>query len=166
MGQLNIFANQAFLFLKSVNQIINQMGNLLSKADLLQKEKLEVVKVEFDNGDYVYVRQMTGHERDMFEQSMLRKNRDGKGTVISVETVMDDFRSKLAAITLCDEDGKSLLDAQDYKVLSNSMSAKRLEKIINVSQKLNAITEEDKEEIVKNSKPEGEDNSNFASVEN
>jgi hypothetical protein len=46
------------------------------------------------------------------------------------------------------------------------MSAKRLEKIINVSQKLNAITEEDKEEIVKNSKPEVEDNSNSAFAEN
>jgi hypothetical protein len=46
------------------------------------------------------------------------------------------------------------------------MSAKRLEKIINTSQKLNAITEEDKEAIVKNSKPEGEDNSNSVSVEN
>jgi hypothetical protein len=142
------------------------MGNLLTKDLLLQKEKLEIEKVEFDNGDYVYVRQMTGHERDMFEQSMLRKNRDGKGNVLSVETVMDDFRSKLAAITLCDEEGKSLLSANDYAVLSNNMSAKRLEKIINISQKLNAITEEDKEAIVKNSKPGVEDNSSFASVEN
>jgi len=142
------------------------MGQLLGKAELLQKEKLEIEKVEFENGDYVYVRQMTGHERDMFEQSMLKKNKDGKGNVLSVETVMDDFRSKLAAITLCDEEGKSLLSANDYAVLGNSMSAKRLEKIINTSQKLNAITEEDKDAIVKNSKPEGEDNSNFASVEN
>ena len=142
------------------------MGNLLGKAELLQKEKLEIEKVEFENGDYVYVRQMTGHERDMFEQSMLKKNKDGKGNVLSVETVMDDFRSKLAAITLCDEEGKSLLSANDYAVLGNSMSAKRLEKIINTSQKLNAITEEDKEAIVKNSEPEVVDNSNFASVEN
>ena len=142
------------------------MGNLLGKAELLQKEKLEIEKVEFENGDYVYVRQMTGHERDMFEQSMLKKNKDGKGNVLSVETVMDDFRSKLAAITLCDEEGKSLLSANDYAVLGNSMSAKRLEKIINTSQKLNAITEEDKEGIVKNLKPEVEDNSNSVSAEN
>ena len=142
------------------------MGQLLGKAELLQKEKLEIEKVEFENGDYVYVRQMTGHERDMFEQSMLKKNKDGKGNVLSVETVMDDFRSKLAAITLCDEEGKSLLSANDYAVLGNSMSAKRLEKIINASQKLNAITEEDKDAIVKNSKPEGEDNSSSVSVEN
>jgi hypothetical protein len=142
------------------------MGQLLGKAELLQKEKLEIEKVEFENGDYVYVRQMTGHERDMFEQSMLRKNKDGKGNVLSVETVMDDFRSKLAAITLCDEEGKSLLNANDYAILGNNMSAKRLEKIINTAQKLNAITEEDKDAIVKNSKPEVEDNSNSVSVEN
>ena len=142
------------------------MGNLLSKADLLQKEKLEVVKVEFGNGDYVYVRQMTGHERDMFEASMLRKNKDGKGNVISVETVIDDFRSKLAAITLCDEDGKSILEPNDYKTLGNSISAKKLEQIVNVSQKLNAITEEDKDAILKNSEPGAEDNSNSVFAEN
>jgi len=142
------------------------MGNLLSKVELLKREKLEIVKVEFDNGDYVFVRQMTGHEKDLFEQSMIKKNRDGKGNVISVDTVMEDYRSKLAAITLCDEDGKSLLDVQDYRVLGNSMSAKKLDMIVSASQKLNAITEEDKEEIVKNSSAEVADNSNSVSAEN
>jgi len=142
------------------------MGNLLSKVELLKRETLEIVKVEFDNGDYVFVRQMTGHEKDLFEQSMIKKNRDGKGNVISVDTVMEDYRSKLAAITLCDEDGKSLLDVQDYRVLGNSMSAKKLDMIVSASQKLNAITEEDKEEIVKNSSAEVADNSNSVSAEN
>jgi hypothetical protein len=127
------------------------MGNLLNRLALLAKEKLEVEKVEFENGDYVYVRQMTGHERDMFEESMLRKNKDTKGNVISMETVLADFRAKLASIVLCDEEGKSLLDIKDYPVLSSNMSAKRLEAITNVAQRLNAITEQDKEEIVKNS---------------
>jgi hypothetical protein len=127
------------------------MGKLLTKEDLLKKEELEVVKIDFENGDWVYVRQMTGHERDMFEKSMMVKNRDKKGNVTSVETVIDDFRAKLAAITLCDEGGKSLLQPSDYMILTNSMSAKKLEQIVNVAQKLNAISEEDKEEIVKNS---------------
>ena len=46
------------------------------------------------------------------------------------------------------------------------MSAKRLEKIINVAQKLNAITEEDKEALVKNSEAVLDGNSNSDSVEN
>jgi hypothetical protein len=142
------------------------MGNLLSRDQLLSKDKLEIVKVEFEDGNYVFVRQMTGHERDRFEQSMLRKNKDAKGNIISVETVMEDFRAKLAVMTLCDEEGKLLLDPKDTITLSRNISAKRLEQIINVAQKLNAITEEDKEGIVKNSVAVQDGNSNSDSVEN
>ena len=142
------------------------MGNLLSKENLLAKEKLEIVKVVFDSGDYVYVRQMTGHERDVFEQSLLKKNRDSKGTVISYEQATEDFRAKLAVVTLCNENGDAILEPKDYPALSRNMSAKRLEKIINTAQKLNAITEEDKEEIVKNSVADQVGSSNSDSVEN
>jgi hypothetical protein len=142
------------------------MGNLLSKENLLAKEKLEIVKVEFDNGDYVYVRQMTGHERDVFEQSLLKKNRDSKGMIVSYEQATEDFRAKLAVVTLCDEAGGAILEPKDYPVLSRNMSAKRLEKIINTAQKLNAITEEDKEAIVKNSVADQVGSSNSDYVEN
>ena len=142
------------------------MGNLLDRKKLLEKEKLEIVKVEFENEDFVYVRQMTGHERDVFEQSLLKKNRDNKGTVIGYEQSTEDFSAKLAVVTLCDEKGEALLKPTDYGVLSLSMSAKRLEKIVNEAQKLNAITEEDKEILVKNSEVGPADNSISDSVEN
>ena len=51
---------------------------------------------------------------------------------------------------MCDEEGKALFLPEDYSLLSQNMSAKRLELIVNAAQKLNAITEEDKEELVKN----------------
>jgi len=127
------------------------MGNLLDRKALLTKEKLQIAKVEFEDGDFVYVRQMYGRERDAFESSMLKKTKDAKGNVTSVETVLDDFRAKLAVMTLCDEEGKALLQPSDYAVLSMSISAKRLEKIVNKAQEINAITEQDKEGILKNS---------------
>jgi len=127
------------------------MAGLLDRAALLTKEKLEVVKVDLGNDEFVYVRQMTGHERDAFEQSLLKKNRDSKGTVIGYEQATEDFRAKLAVLTVCDETGALLLTPGDYKVLSMSMSAKRLETIINKAQELNKISEEDKENLVKNS---------------
>lgn len=140
--------------------------NLLNRAKLLEKEKLEVEKVELGNDEFVYVKQMTGRERDNFEQSLLKKNRDTKGQVIGYEQATEDFRAKLAVVTLCDETGKLLLEPRDYGTLSQNMSAARLEKIVNAAQKLNAISEQDKEELVKNSNPEPEDNSNSGSVEN
>lgn len=140
------------------------MGELLNSSKLLEREDLQIEKVEFENGDFVFVRQMTGHERDTFENSLLKKNRDGKGNIVSIEQNTDDFRAKLAVVTICDDKGNLLLKPTDYPLLSKNMSAKRLEKIINVAQKINAITEEDKENIIKNSEVGQADNSNSASV--
>ena len=142
------------------------MGELLNRTKLLEREDLQIEKVEFENGDFVFVRQMTGHERDTFEQSLLKKKRDNKGTIIGYEQATEDFRAKLAVVTMCNEKGDLLLQPADYMLLSTSMSAKRLEKIINVAQGLNAISEEDKENLVKNSEVGLADNSNFDSVEN
>ena len=141
-------------------------GKTVSRNALLQKEELERVKVDLGKGEFVYVKQMTGHERDNFEQSLLKKNKDNKGTVIGYEQATEDFRAKLAVVTVCDEDGKLLFFPEDYVLLSRNMSAKRLEIIINAAQKLNAISEEDKEELVKNLNADQEDNSNSGSADN
>lgn len=138
---------------------------LLTREDLLTKEKLDIVKVELGEGKFVFVRQMTGRERDQFEQSMLKKHRDAKGNVLSYEQVTEDFRAKLAVCTVCDEEGKLLLRTTDIAALSSNMSAKTLETIITKAQELNKITEEDKENLVKNSEVGQADNSPSDSVE-
>jgi len=142
------------------------MGKLLDKQALLQKEELEVVKVDLGKDEFVFVRQMTGHERDQFEQSLRREVKDNKGTVTGYETALNDFRAKLAVVTMCDDKGVLLLEPRDYMLLSKSMSALRLEKIVNEAQKLNAISEEDKDVLVKNLKADQEDNSNSGSANN
>src|SRR3989304_3124891 len=139
------------------------MENLLDRSKLLAKETLEIEKVELGEGDIVYVRQMTGRERDQFEASLLKKKTNAKGES-TYEQNTEDFRAKLAVLTLCDEKGNSLLQPGDYSVLSQNMSAKRLEKIIIAAQKLNAITEVDKENLTKNSEADQDDNSSSGSA--
>ena len=139
------------------------MGNLLDKSKLLAKEKLEIVQVVLPNGDFVYVRQMTGRDRDNFEQSLIKEVKNSKG-VIDYERSLGDFRAKLAVITLCDEKGALLLEPNDYVRLSQNMSARTLETIVNVAQELNKISEEDKEALVKNSDAVQDGNSNSGSV--
>ena len=124
---------------------------LLDREKLLSKEKLDIEKVDLGGGDFVYVRQMTGAERDSFEQTLFREVRDPRGNVVDFERSLEHFRAKLAVHTICDEKGNNLLRPKDYEVLSTHMSARRLEKIVNVAQRLNAITEEDREALVKNS---------------
>ncbi|MFA5935004.1 MAG: hypothetical protein WC827_03915 [Candidatus Paceibacterota bacterium] len=123
---------------------------LLDRKALLKKEELQVVQVNLGKDEYVYVRQMTGRERDTFEQSLVKEVKDKEGNVTTYDRSLQDFRAKLAVCTLCNEKGESLLEPGDYEVLSMSMSAARLEKIVNEAQKINKISEEDKEALTKN----------------
>ncbi len=134
---------------------------LLDRKALLTKEVLEVKKVDLGKDEFVYVRQMTGRERDLFERSLYVMDKDNK-----VTTRLEDFRAKLAVCTLCNEEGTLLLQPGDYALLSQSMSASRLEKIINVAQEMNKISEEDKEGLVKNLGAVQDGNSSSDFVEN
>ncbi|MFP4019437.1 MAG: hypothetical protein ACLFT4_03220 [Bacteroidales bacterium] len=141
------------------------MGQLLDKKALLQRDNLTIEKVEFEDGNHVFVRQMTGRERDKWEQSLMREVKRPNGQ-IDYERSLDDFRAKLAVCTVCDEKGKLLLNFNDYNKLSENMSAFKLEKIVNVAQKLNKISEEDRENLSKSSEETQADNSTSDSVEN
>jgi len=123
----------------------------LDRDQLLKREKLEIVQVDLGNDEVVFVRQMTGRERDTFERTIMKQVRDKKGVFTGMETVLEDFRAKLSVCTVCSKEGELIFKPGDFELLSQNMSAARLEKIVNVAQKLNAITEEDKEELVKNS---------------
>jgi len=144
---------------------------LLGKAELMSKDTLKSEKVVLDtrvvepevlsqeNGtvvkeavveeDYVFVRQMTGHEKSIWELSQVEKS--GQGKKVQYDVTLDDYRAKLAVVCVCDEKGELLFRPNDYKQFAMNISAAKLEKIVDVAQRLNAITEEDREEIVKNS---------------
>jgi hypothetical protein len=146
--------------------------SFLDRKALLTKQKLSVVKVELgkdsETGEdvFVFVREMTGRDRDNFEQSILTARRNSKGVVEGYDQVLSDFRAKLAVTTLCDEAGNLLLLPEDATTLSESISISRLEVIVEAAQKLNKITDKDKEELVKNSAAAPDGVSNSGSVEN
>ena len=137
---------------------------LLTRTALLTKESLKIEKVMLNEEDYVFVRQMTGFERDQWEQTIGSFQTVGKKT--QYVSTLENFRSKLAVNTVCDENGNLLLTPQDVDAFSKSISAEKLERIIEVAQKINRISQEDKEEMTKNSKTELEDNFNSDSVAN
>ncbi len=124
---------------------------LLTREGLLAKEKLQVVKVDLGDGAYVYVRQMTGRERDSFERTLIEvQDPVNPGDAPIVIQRQEDFRAKLAVHTVCDEKGTLLLNPEDYETLSTNISARRLDRIIQVAQSLNSITGQDKENLLKN----------------
>jgi len=142
---------------------------LLSRSSLLAKEKIEIVEVDLgkdEKGDpqSVFVRQMSGRERDVWERSFVKEIKDNRGTVIGHDQAFEDFRAKLAVVTVCNSEGMLILKPSDAPILSQNMSAATLEKIVNAAQRLNAITEEDKEAIVKNSEADQVGNSSSDSA--
>jgi hypothetical protein len=138
----------------------------LTKDLLLQRDDLKIEKVELTRG-YVYVREMTGSEKDRWEQSMLKQKPNGnKNAAIEYETTLEDFRAKLAVVTICDADGNLLFEAKDIKALNKAMSATNMEKIVEVAQRLNVISQKDRDELLKNSEADQEDSSSSDSAEN
>jgi hypothetical protein len=138
----------------------------LNREALLQRDEVKIEKVELSRG-FVFVKEMTGHEKDLWEQSMLKQKPSGdKNKPVEYETSLEDFRAKLAVVTVCDENGDLVFKFEDYKNLNRMMSASNMERIVVVAQKLNAITEKDREELLKNSEavPDGNSSSDF--VEN
>lgn len=122
----------------------------LNREALLAKDDLQIEKVELPKG-FVFVREMTGHEKDIWEKSMLKEKPSGnKNRGIEYEVNIEDFRAKLAVVTVCDEEGNLIFKPEDARSLNKVISASTLDKIVVVAQRLNAITEKDKEEIVKN----------------
>lgn len=136
---------------------------LLDRKKLLESKPLEVVKVDLGD-DFVYVREMMAWERDKYEQSLRKELKDEKGNP-TFELSLENHKTKLAVCTMCDEKGELLFKPEEWILVSKNMSSSKMEKIVKEAQKLNAISEEEKESIVKNSEAGQPGNSISDSVE-
>lgn len=91
-------------------------------------------------GGYVWLRVMSGRERDSFEASCMN------GQVAN----MTNVRAKLAALAICDHDGNALFnDPKDIKALGEKSGAV-LDRIFERASKINHIGTADMEELAGN----------------
>jgi hypothetical protein len=108
----------------------------------LNDSQLEKVIVP-EWGRAVWVRTLSGRERDLFEeQSLVSK---GKRKEVSLQNI----RARLVVLCACTEDGKPIFQRDDAMQLGDK-SAKALDRVFTVAQRLNGITDSDIEELVKN----------------
>lgn len=113
---------------------------LLSKNTILECNDLKNEKLEVPEwGGHVFIKVMTGAERDRFERSLM----------VGDKVVTDNARAKLACFTVVNQEGKRLFELKDFVVLGNK-SARALQRIFEVAQKINGMTEDAIEEEVKN----------------
>lgn len=109
------------------------------QADDLPREMIEVPEW----GGSVYVRALSGAERDAYEAACLEKR--GK----SYETNLQNLRAKLCALTVCAEDGKRLFTEADIDALGGK-SAAALDRLFAAAKRLSGLGAEDVEELAKN----------------
>ena len=120
-------------------------GNLLTKEQILGAQDIQTEIVEVPEwGGAVIVRGMSGKERDSFEASMIK----GKGKSANVN--LENLRAKLVSKCVVDEAGKRLFSDDDIPALA-SKSAAALNRVYEVAQRLSGVTDEDVDELTKNS---------------
>lgn len=118
---------------------------VLNREAILAAEDLPRELVEVPEwGGAVYVRALTGAERDQFEASIVeQRGRD-------VRMNMRNIRAKLVALTVVDEDGQRIFTDDDVAALGGK-SAAALDRLFAVAQRLSGLSKEDVEELAKNS---------------
>lgn len=116
----------------------------LSKDEILSASDIKIEKVAVPEwGGEVYVKGMTGAERDKFEASILEL----RGNTQKLNMV--NVRAKLACYTICDESGERLFKEEEIAELAKK-SAQALQRIFDVAQKLSGIGAEDVDSLLKN----------------
>jgi hypothetical protein len=92
----------------------------------------------------VLVRSLTAAERDEFEEKSLVKK--GK----TRELTLANIRARLVVLTACDEDKSPLFRPNDTIPLSTKNGA-AVDRLFSVAQRLSGLSNEDIEEVAKNS---------------
>ena len=114
---------------------------MLTRNAILEIHDIDIERVDVPEwGGFVFVKGMSGTERDTFEASIVESR--GKSPKVN----MANIRAKLAAVSICDEDGKKLFTSKDVAALGKK-SANALSRVFDVAQRLSGITEDDIEEL-------------------
>lgn len=112
-------------------------GDGLNRDSILGLDDLPVVEVVVPEwGGSVWVRGMTGTERDAFEE---------KG----IGAPLKDMRARVAIATVCDHDGNLLFTDQDLPALMRK-SGKALDRILIAAAPLSGLSKEDIADLKKN----------------
>ncbi len=115
---------------------------LLTRDQIVNADDLETRDVEVPewNGT-VRVKALTGRERDEFEQSTVEQKKNGQ-----VKQNLTNFRAKLVALTVVDEDGAKVFTQKDVAYLGLK-SAAALQRVFNVAAELSGMSEKDIDEL-------------------
>lgn len=119
-----------------------------SREDILGFDDLtrEPVVIPEWGGITVWVRVMRAAERDWLDAMSL----DAEGQALPIQERLQDYRGRVTAITSCNEDGSSIFMLTDAAALGKK-SARAIDRIVEVAQRINRMTEEEVNKLTGNS---------------
>lgn len=118
-------------------------AKILTKQDILSAEDINHELVHIPEwGGSVYVRPLTGAQRDRLENEAHRRSK-GKGIDIR------GLKVQFVIASCVSEDGELLFNRTDLEEL-NAKSSKGLDAIFQVCQRLSGLSDDDVEELVGN----------------
>ena len=123
----------------------------LNREAILQAQDLkqeEMFIPEWDGS--LIVKGLTAAERDQYEAKLIVQK--GKNTTVN----MKNARARLVMLSVVDESGKQLFTEADISALGTK-SAAVLDRIFEVASRLSGISDEDLEELSKNSESDPSD---------
>lgn len=116
---------------------------ILDRASILGSDDREIERVPVPEwGGFVFVRNLSGAERDQYEADSIRYNRKGEPAGANLENA----RSRLLVMTICDQDGDLLFTPADLEALGRKNS-RPLDRLFDVSCRLSGIGEAELEEL-------------------
>lgn len=118
----------------------------LSRDQILAVDDLKTVPVDVPEwGGTVYVRMMTGVERDLWEAMTVDEN----GDALPPQRKLANLRGRLVVTTASDAAGERLFEDTDAELVGKK-SAAALDRVFAASSRLNRIFEADIEELLGN----------------
>lgn len=128
---------------------MSSLRDKILEAEDLKRE--EVFVPEW--GVTVYIRGMSGAERDAYEHSIIENNKAGKL----------DYRGNLIVRVAVDEQGHRIFSDSDSELVGEK-SAGALQRLFNVATRLNKMSDSDIGELAKNSERGRPDDSHSGSA--
>jgi len=125
---------------------------ILAAPDATQEPLTPVEAPEWGLPGGLFVRVMSGTERDAWESSLVG------GTGKNRKADLANIRAKLVATCLCDAAGGRVFMQADVVALGRK-SSKPLDRIFSVCQKVNGLSDDDVDELAKNSDGDPSDDS-------
>ena len=124
----------------------SKASSLLDKEQILGADDLPVERLDVPEwGGAVFLRTLTGAERDAFEASYVERDPDGKDPAARLH----NFRARYLVRVLADAEGHLLFGPDDADALGGK-SGKALEKLFAAARKLNGMSTEDVKELTEN----------------